>query len=188
MKLDQEIIINPPPFTNANGEIINPSPLVFKELSVSYIDNPTNKFVHAMIPGIPGPLVLAIGDEYDALGEYTSAQIEQVLKNKLGNNPSAVIRSLFPKTLEENPNGAGSILSNMLSTIGIKSSSNCACRKHAIEMNEKGPDWCEQNIDTIISWLKEESAKRNLPFIESVAKMMVNKAISKAREYLNINQ
>lgn len=182
MRLDQEITIYPPPFTNANGEITNPQPLVLQELNVSYVDNPTNRFVNAIIPGIPGPVVLAKGDEYDALGEYTSAQIEQLFRDKLGPDPAKILRSIFPKTLEENPNGPGSILTGMLSSIGIKSTSNCACRRHAIEMNDNGPDWCEQNIDKILSWLKEESVKRKLPFVESVAKIMINKAISKSRE------
>jgi hypothetical protein len=185
MKLDNEIIINPPPFTNANGEIVNPPPLVLQDLNVSYVDNPSNRYVNAIIPGIPGPVVLAKGDEYDALGEYTSAQIEQLFRDKLGSDPAKTLRAVFPKTLEENPNGAGTLLSNMLSVIGIKSSPSCACRSHAIEMNEKGPDWCEQNITQILSWLKEESAKRKLPFVESVAKIMVNKAISKSRELNN---
>jgi len=185
MKLDQEITIYPPPFTNANGEIVNPPALVLKELIVSYIDNPTNRIVQAIIPGIPAPIFLARENEYDILGEYTSSQIEQVLRDKLGNDPSVFLRSLFPKTLEENPYGPGTILSNMLSTIGIKSSPTCACRRHALEMNEKGPDWCEENMETILSWLKEESAKRSLPYIESVVKIMVNKAINKAREHIN---
>lgn len=185
MKFNQEIIIAPPPFTNPDGQVVNPSPIIFNEADVSYVDNPKRRSVSAIIGGIPGAITLATEDEYDALGEYTSSQIEQVLRDKLGDNPAKFLRSLFPKTLEEHPNGAGTILSNMLSTIGIKSSSTCACRQHAIEMNEKGPDWCEQNIDTILAWLKEESAKRKLPFIESVAKMMINKAISRAREHIN---
>jgi len=185
MKLNQEISIYPPPFTNANGEIVNPSPLVFKELNVSYVDNPSNRIVNAIIQGIPGPVILAKGDEYDALGEYTSAQIEQLLRDKLGADPAKTLRAIFPKTLEEHPNGPGSILSGMLSSIGIKSTANCACRRHAIEMNDNGPDWCEQNMDKILSWLKEESTKRKLPFVESVAKIMVNKAISKSRELNN---
>lgn len=186
MKLDKEITITPPPFTNANGDVVTPPPLVFDTLPVSYVDNPTHRFVHAVIPGIPAPIILAQNDEYDSLGEYTSNEIEQELKKALGDNPAAVLRSLFPKTLEENPNGPGTILSNMLNTIGIKSSSTCACRRHALEMNEKGPDWCEQNMDKILGWLKEESGKRSLPFIEPVVKMMVNKAISKSREHLNL--
>jgi hypothetical protein len=187
MKLKNTITINPPPFTNADGEIVHPEPLIFDELDVAYIDNPTRRFVHAIISNIPSPIVLAQDDTYDSLGEYTSLQIEQVFRDKLGDHPVKTLRALFPKTLEENPNGAGTILSNMLSVIGLKSSSACACRRHAIEMNENGPDWCEQNLDTIIAWLKEESAKRKLPFIESVAKMMVNKAISKAREHIKIS-
>lgn len=187
MKLNSTITINPPPFTNAEGEIVTPEPLIFDELDVSYVDNPTRRFIHVIIGNIPSPIVLAQDDEYDILGDYTATQIEQVLRNKLGDKPEILLRAAFPKTLEENPNGAGTILSNMLSVIGLKSTSNCACRRHAIEMNENGPDWCEQNMDTIISWLKEESIKRKLPFIESVAKMMVNKAIAKAREYIKDN-
>jgi hypothetical protein len=48
-------------------------------------------------------------------------------------------------------------------------------------MNEKGPDWCDQNMDTILSWLKEESTKRKLPFIESVARLVVQRAIKTSR-------
>jgi hypothetical protein len=72
----------------------------------------------------------------------------------------------------------------MISSLGIKSTSNCSCRRHALEMNEKGPDWCDQNIPTILSWLKEESSKRNLPFIEMVAKAMVQRAINKSRRLM----
>ena len=51
-------------------------------------------------------------------------------------------------------------------------------------MNEKGPDWCEQNLDQILGWLKEESTKRGMPFIETIAKIMVMKAIKKSRRLL----
>jgi hypothetical protein len=70
----------------------------------------------------------------------------------------------------------------MIKTIGIKSSSNCSCRKHAIEMNDKGPDWCEENIGTILAWIKEESTKRKLPYVEFVAKSIVQRAIYKSRK------
>ena len=74
----------------------------------------------------------------------------------------------------------------MISSMGIKSTPNCACRRHAIEMNEKGPDWCEANIDTILSWLKIESENRKLPFIEGIARMIINRAISKSRRLLKV--
>jgi hypothetical protein len=51
-------------------------------------------------------------------------------------------------------------------------------------MNEKGSDWCEQNLPTILGWLKEESSKRNLPYIESVASMIVKRAINTSKRLM----
>jgi hypothetical protein len=151
-------------------------------LDVTYSDNPLNKNVIANIKNIPSAIGLLHGADYDAAGDYSQAFIENKLRQYLGNDPAATLRALFPKTLEENPNGAGTILTGMISALGIKSSSTCSCRRHALEMNEKGNDWCDQNIDTIVSWLKEESSKRGLPFVETVGRMMVNRAISKSRK------
>lgn len=52
-------------------------------------------------------------------------------------------------------------------------------------MDAWGPDMCEKNINDIIRWLKEEADKRGLPFIETVALMIVNKAIKNARKKLS---
>jgi hypothetical protein len=49
-------------------------------------------------------------------------------------------------------------------------------------MNEKGVEWCEQNIDMIVGWLKEEANKRKLPFINTVAKYFVKKAINLSKK------
>jgi len=182
MKLDQEITITPPPFTNYDGKLITPEPLIFTILDVAYTDHPLHKKVFAKIDKVPTIIPLLSGNDYDAAGDYTQTFIENKLKEYLGPDPAIKIRSLFPKTLEEDPNGPGSILSGMFSVIGIKSTPTCSCRKHAIEMNTKGNTWCENNIETIIGWLKEESIKRKIPFIESLAKMVVNKAIKKSKE------
>lgn len=185
MKLNQTITINPPPYTDQNtNQIVNPPAIVIDTLDVTYSDNPLNRTVYAGIKNIPSSIPLLSGDEYTAAGDYSQSFIETKLKNYLGEDPAKTLRSLFPKTLEENPNGAGTILTGMISALGIKSSSTCSCRRHALEMNEKGPDWCEQNIDTIVSWLKEESQKRGLPFVETVGRMMVNRAIAKSRKLL----
>jgi hypothetical protein len=94
----------------------------------------------------------------------------------------ANLQANYPRTLEQDPNGPGSILTGMISALGIKSTSTCSCRRHALQMNEEGPDWCEQNIDTILNWLKDESQKRSLPYVETVARVMVNRAINKSRK------
>jgi hypothetical protein len=184
MNLNMNITVTPPPFTDNNNKVITPNPIVLNNLDVTYSDSPTHKTVTAVIKHIPSPITLLSGTTYISAGDYTQQQIEAKLREFLGDDPQSKLQSLFPKTLEQNPNGPGSILTGMISALGIKSTSTCSCRRHALEMNEKGPDWCEQNIDTIMSWLKEESAKRGLPFVETVARMMVNRAITKSRKFI----
>ena len=183
MNLNQTITLNPPPYTDTNtNKVITPPPIVMNVLDVTYSDNPLNKSVIANVKNVPSAIGLLYGADYDAAGDYSQAFIENKLREYLGSDPAVTLRALFPKTLEENPNGAGTILTGMISALGIKSSSTCSCRRHALEMNEKGNDWCEQNMDTIVSWLKEESSKRGLPFVETVGRMMVSRAISKSRK------
>jgi len=185
MKLNKSITLIPSPYTDKDDELVVPSPIVLDFLDISYYDNPNSQTITVYIKGIPYPIILLADKEYAEAGDYNKSFLEQKLLEYLGEDIQAKLQSLFPKTLEQNPNGPGSILTRMISTLGIKSSSNCSCRKHALEMNEKGPEWCEQNIDTILGWLKEESLKRGLPFIESVARLMVNAAISKSKKLLN---
>ena len=182
IKLDKELTIQPPPYTEAE-KVITPEAIVTSELDVVYHDQPSQKTVVATFVNVPGQFVVVKGDEYEALnGEISHEVLQYKLLMLLGEDPEATLNDQFPKTLEQDPDGPGSILTNMIKTIGIKSSSNCSCRKHALEMNDKGPDWCEQNMDTILSWLKEESTKRKLPYVEFVAKSMVQRAIYKSRK------
>jgi hypothetical protein len=49
-------------------------------------------------------------------------------------------------------------------------------------MDAMGVDWCEQNVDLIVSWLKEEAQKRGLPFIDLAGRVLVNRAIAASRK------
>jgi hypothetical protein len=49
-------------------------------------------------------------------------------------------------------------------------------------MDEKGPDWCEQNMEVILGWLKEEASRVALPFVAPVVRLVVQKAIDAARK------
>jgi hypothetical protein len=185
--LGTTITVSPPPFTNDKNQLVTPRPIILNSLDVVYVDTPSQKTVVAYINGLPGSFNLFSGQQYDIIGDWTKSQAERALRSQLGSTTEeiqATLQQLYPRTLEQNPNGPGTILTGMISTLGIKSTSNCSCRRHALEMNDKGPDWCEQNTDTILSWLKEESSKRNLPYIELVAKTMVQRAISKSRRLL----
>lgn len=75
--------------------------------------------------------------------------------------------------------GPGTELKKLLAAWGITSSS-CNCDAHAAEMDEKGPDWCEENIDTVVGWLREEADRRSLLFVEGLARLMVLRAIRNA--------
>jgi len=184
MKLQETITVYPPPYTNNKGDLINPEPLVMNELEITYSDNPIKRFVEARINRVPMPFLLFNGDEYTKIGDWTQAQAEAKVLEFLGTDPAKKIRSLFPKTIEEDPNGPGTVLAKMIKSIGIVINDSCSCRRHALEMNEKGNDWCESNIDTIVGWLRQEAKNRNLPFIDAIGKLMVSRSIKKSRKLL----
>lgn len=187
MKLDQPIVLQPYPFTDTTtNKTITPEPIIMEELRVTYYDQPHLKIIGAQIEKLPQQLTLFFGADYDQLGDNRSLETyRQKLKAMMGDNPQDFLQKLFPRTLEADPNGPGTILSGMISAMGIKSTPNCSCRRHALEMNQKGPDWCEENLGTILNWLEEESKKRNLPFVRTVAKMIVQRAINKSRRLLS---
>lgn len=182
IQLNNPITIRQPPYTGPDGKVVTPDPVTYSLLDVTYIIRPGGQTIYAQIAGIPSPIALVVGNDFSSLSNNLNlSSLEELTKAKLGDDPQSFLQSLFPKTLESDPNGPGSVLSGMIATLGIKAAPNCSCKRHAIEMNEKGPDWCEQNMDTILSWLKEESTKRKLPFIESVARLVVQRAIKTSR-------
>lgn len=81
--------------------------------------------------------------------------------------------------------GPGTELKKLLSRIGIKPKAGCKCLARAVEMDIRGCDWCEQNIDLIVSWLREEATKRGLPFVDAAGRMLVRRAIANARRQDN---
>tara|TARA_B100001778_G_scaffold142757_1_gene117270 strand:+ start:242 stop:760 length:519 start_codon:yes stop_codon:yes gene_type:complete len=165
--------------------VVTPEPFIAQDLSVVFYDQESNKILGAQIQGFQNHLTLYGGEDYDALGDNRSlSAMSQKVREMIGPDPKSFLEGLFPPTLESVPNGAGSILSGMISAMGIKSTPNCSCRRHAIEMNTNGPEWCEENMGTILNWLQEESDKRKLPFIRSVAKLMVQRAINRSRRLL----
>jgi hypothetical protein len=96
------------------------------------------------------------------------------------NDPTAGLPNPFaePKPAD----GPGAYLKKYLSRIGITATPTCSCNAKARHMDDMGIEWCEQNLDTIVEWLKEEAEKRRLPFFEWPAKMLVQKAIKSAKK------
>ena len=86
------------------------------------------------------------------------------------------------KAFERLTVGPGTELKKMLSRVGIKATEGCPCNQRAIQMNVWGADECERRLHEIVGWLREESQRRRIPFIETLAVMIVKKAIRDARK------
>lgn len=85
-------------------------------------------------------------------------------------------RALLPK------GGVGSELKKLLAMVGIEATPHCGCNRRASEMDARGPEWCEQNINAIVGWLREEAGNRGLPFVDIAAKLLIKRAIHNARK------
>ena len=183
MKLKEPIELTPNKYTDKDNRVITPPTMTLSELEIVYVDNVPTKEYTVLIKYMPNPIVLFSGEEYSNNPDITKAQAQAKIYELANDDIQSFLQHQFPRTLEDDPYGPGSILASMFSMIGIKSTPTCSCRKHALEMNKNGIEWCEENIPTILGWLKEECNKRKIPYVETVAKMMVNKSISKAKKY-----
>ena len=77
--------------------------------------------------------------------------------------------------------GPGTELSKLLKMIGINAKEKgCSCKSHAKRMDREGPQWCRDNIETVLRWLQTEAKKRKLPFVKAAAKQAVLLAIRRA--------
>lgn len=75
-------------------------------------------------------------------------------------------------------------MKQLLAKFGVTSEKGCRCDERAAEMDARGCDWCEENIDTIVGWLAEEAEKRgwNWAFSPIAARTLVRWAIRRARK------
>jgi hypothetical protein len=78
--------------------------------------------------------------------------------------------------------GPGTELKALLSKVGITSTPTCSCNARANHMDIQGIQWCRDNEELILAWLKEEAENRNLPFMAFGAKMLVRRAIKNAEK------
>ncbi len=99
-----------------------------------------------------------------------------------GSRPLAALQAASPPAASPRPpDGPGTRLTALLSRLGLRAAVGCRCKSRAAEMDRLGPDWCEQNIDEIVAWLREEAKARRLPFLAPAARLLVRVAIAQAR-------
>lgn len=97
MKLQNSVTIQPPSFTRPDGTVWTPKPLTMSHLVVIFEDNSEGKSVRARIIPLPMPVVLWQGAEYEAAGDYTQAQAEARLLEKLGPDLKAGLENLYSR-------------------------------------------------------------------------------------------
>lgn len=122
---------------------------------------------------------------------HTSGQIECIHCGRVVRTSSRTAGMICPKNdapfLVPAPNrsagGPGTELKAMLSgwPFYITALPGCPCNEHAKQMDAWGPDVCEQRINEIVAWLQLEATGRGLPFSTLAAKLLVRRAIAKAR-------
>lgn len=80
------------------------------------------------------------------------------------------------------PGGPGTELKALLGgwPFYFKPTVGCRCLDRASRMDRLGADWCEQNIDVISGWLREEATNRRLPYADAMGKALIRKAMRRA--------
>jgi hypothetical protein len=92
-----------------------------------------------------------------------------------------MLRDKYSGDVDPVHRGPGTELHNLLAKFGVHMAPGCSCRARMAQMNKWGIEGCEQNVEAIVEWMKEEAAKRKLPYLETVGRMLVRRAIANAR-------
>lgn len=113
-----------------------------------------------------------------------AARVERARRGELV-DPPPLHQPARPEAALLPTDGPGTRMRKMLARIGIQPKGrNCQCNEHALEMDRRGADWCEANLETIVDWLEAEARKRPLVgilFSRTAARALVKLAISQAR-------
>ena len=138
-------------------------------------------------PTAPTPQKPATGATFSAVADAANANLTQ----PYADNAAVEVTSELDLTGINAPNpfdpaadetGPGSQVKKFLSRIGITATPTCSCNAKARHMDAMGIEWCEQNVDTIVDWLREEAQRRGLPFIDMAGRVLVNRAIAAAKK------
>lgn len=95
MNLTSPISVQPPSISKNDGSIKTFNPITINELDYTIFDNVKRKICSVRITPCPYPLVLWKGDDYTAIGDYTTAQVESRILELLGDDISAGLQKLF---------------------------------------------------------------------------------------------
>jgi hypothetical protein len=78
--------------------------------------------------------------------------------------------------------GPGTELQKLISWFYSPDNKRCKCATRIAKMNAWGPDKCEENMDTILRWLKHSATINSVIYVESAVRLLVQLAIRRARK------
>lgn len=96
MNLNNPIVVNANPMRKSDGSFKTLKPISLDKLNFIILDDINKKTCCVRIKPFPVPLVLWSGEDYDAAGDYTQAELESRLLEVLGDNPAEVLKNLVP--------------------------------------------------------------------------------------------
>lgn len=103
-----------------------------------------------------------------------------VLQNKLNKADYPAVSACVSKPIEYGL-GPGTELKKLLSWV-VKPSPTCSCHRKIIQMNQWGPDGCEQHMETILDWLHKSAKDAGIPYVRFAVKLLVQQAIRNAQK------
>lgn len=139
-----------------------------------------------VLPAITDGATTTLQLTYSATAKNTGNTVSDTVTTQ--EHLASIAKSPPAIKFKENPAGAGTQLKRLLARVGIKASDTCSCTARATKMDEMGIEWCEQNINEITGWLKEEAARRNLPFLAYPTKVLITRAIKIAKKVRDAQQ
>jgi hypothetical protein len=119
---------------------------------------------------------------------YTFADARACIVSQDGDR--IVVDELHPAYPKKRPHpqrdqGPGTELKALLRRyLRIVTKPGCKCNARAKTMDDKGCQWCLNNLETIVGWLKEEHTRQKilLPFVPLAAKQLVKLAVRNAKK------
>jgi hypothetical protein len=113
-----------------------------------------------------------------SLTEDAYADIARRFSGKTSEQIAATMQGLPPIF-----GGPGAELKKLLKRFGIESTPACKCNAMARQMDAWGTEEFSkpERIEEVLAVMRAEAAKRKLPFLDAVGRMLIRRAIANAR-------
>ncbi len=102
--------------------------------------------------------------------------VTQALRRNCKSNPTP------EELIADQTVGVGTQLKRLLGKVFIKPGKGCHCNHYAKLMDQRGAEWCENNVAWCVDCLEESAETLGYPFSRFAAKKVVGVAIYKAKK------